>query len=173
VSPPAHRLFVAAWPPGAVIARLCSLTGLEQVGVRRIAPENWHVTLRFLGDADPAAVIDRLDAMTMPAATAVLGPAVRRLGRGMLVVPVRGVDELAATVRTATADVGEAPDPRPFTGHVTLARLRAGARSAAAGRPFTAEFHVDEVVLVNSVLGRSGAVYDVICRWPTAPNPEL
>lgn len=168
MAPPANRLFVAAWPPTTVVEQLHSLAGLEQPGVRRVAPENWHVTLRFLGNTDTAAVIDRLGATTMPAATAVLGPAVRRLGRGMLVVPVQGLDELAATVRAATADVGEPPDPRPFTGHVTVARLRPGVRSAAVGTPFSAEFRVDEVVLVNSVLGRGGAAYDVVRRWPTA-----
>ena len=66
---------------------------------------------------------------TLPTATAVLGPAVRRLGPSALVVPVAGLDGLAAAVGDATAGVGLPPGPRSFTGHLTLARLRPGRRA--------------------------------------------
>jgi 2'-5' RNA ligase len=126
------------------------------------------VTLRFLGDVDPHEVRDRLDATSLPTATGVVGPAVRRLGRRTLVVPVAGLDELAAAIGAATADIGEPPRPVPFTGHLTLARLRPGAAPALTGAPISAEFPVEEVTLVRSDLGSDSASYEVSARWATA-----
>ena len=59
------RLFVAVWPPEAVAAELTALHRKDQRGVRFVRPENWHITLRFLGDADPDEVIDALDGTTL------------------------------------------------------------------------------------------------------------
>ena len=58
------RLFIAVWPPEEVVEHLRSLRRKDQRGVRFIPPENWHVTLRFLGEADErevAAALDELD----------------------------------------------------------------------------------------------------------------
>jgi 2'-5' RNA ligase len=104
---------------------------------------------------------------TLPTATAVFGPAVQRLGKRALVVPVTGLNELASAVEAATADVGEPAGPVPFNGHLTLARLRHGAMSDLAGTPMAAEVPVSEVVLVRSDLTHKGAIYEVIDRWPT------
>ncbi|MGI9028634.1 MAG: RNA 2',3'-cyclic phosphodiesterase [Ilumatobacteraceae bacterium] len=162
------RLFVAAWPPANVVADLAGLPRTEDPGVRWTPPENWHVTLRFLG---PAAVDDvrrRLEAVELPFATARLGPRVRRLGRDGIVVPVAGVDALAATVIAATRDIGRPPDDRPFHGHLTLARLRrSNVRCALVGCSYDASFPIDEVVLARSTLTPSGARYDAVARWPT------
>jgi 2'-5' RNA ligase len=46
------RLFLAVRPPEDVVAELMSLRRKDQRGVRFVRPEQWHVTLRFLGDAD-------------------------------------------------------------------------------------------------------------------------
>ena len=78
------RLFVAAWPPDDVVAELRALPRKDQRGVRFVPPENWHVTLRFLGAADPDAVGAALDAATFPAATARLGAGVDLLFERML-----------------------------------------------------------------------------------------
>ena len=134
--------------------------------MRWAEPDDWHVTLRFLGVADSAEVAARLDASPMPAAVARLGPAVGRLGRGFVVVPVGGLDEVAAAVQAATADLGQAPDQRPFSGHLTLARLRGKCECAAVGVPIDGEFAVSELVLVDSETKRDKAHYRVIGRWP-------
>ena len=75
------------------------------------------MTLRFLGDADVDEVRTRLDAVQSAAATAELGPALRRLGPNAIVVPVSGLDPLAAAIGDATGDLGQLP--RPFHGHLT------------------------------------------------------
>jgi 2'-5' RNA ligase len=158
------RLFVAVWPPAAVVDELAPLAQ-GRPGVRPVAARHLHVTLRFLGDADAGAVGARLDAVTFEAATAVLGPAVRRLGQGALVVPVRGLDTLAAAVIEATSDIGEPAGP--FRGHLTLGRFRRGTRrDPLLGLRVGGEFRVDEVLLIDSTLGQGGPEYAVVGRWP-------
>lgn len=130
-------------------------------------PENWHVTVRFLGDAEPSDVHASLAGAQLPGATAVFGPIVRRLGRRALVVPVAGLAELASAVGAATAHVGQPLGALAFNGHLTLARLRPRAVCDLAGEPIAAEVRVAEVVLVRSDLTREGATYEVIDRWPT------
>ena len=80
-------------------------------------------------------------------------------------MPVSGLDGLAASVSDVTGDVGEPAGP--FRGHLTLARLRRGTRrDAIVGRPVASSFDVDQVLLVDSTLGRHGAEYTVVGRWP-------
>jgi 2'-5' RNA ligase len=83
------------------------------------------------------------------------------------VVPVRGVDELAASVAAATKGLGSHRERRHFHGHITLARLSRRARPARAlGLRFDATFDVDEIALVASTLTPDGARYDTIATWP-------
>jgi 2'-5' RNA ligase len=125
------------------------------------------VTLRFLGDADPAAAVEALDRHRWPQATAVLGPVVSRLGRSTVVVPVSGLEELARRVAEATSTIGLPPDPRPFAGHLTLARLRHRAACGVAGAALRARFEVRELVLVESELHPDGAIHRVLHRVAT------
>lgn len=161
------RLFLAAWPDASTSD---ALDGLDrpagEPGVRWVRPANWHVTLRFLGDTDAAEVIERCSDAEFPTATARLGPEIERLDRRQIVVPVDGVDVLAATVGRATVDLGE-PARRPFRGHLTIARTKPGAVSSVLGRPIDAAFDVDEVALVESDLTSRGAVYTTVATFPT------
>jgi 2'-5' RNA ligase len=162
------RLFLAVWPPAQAVEQLRMLPRANQPGVRWVPPANWHVTVRFLADADPTEVRSSLAGKTLPSVTAELGPVVRRLGQSAVVVPVGGLDELAAVVGAATAGIGRPPDRRPFNGHLTLARLRHGATCDLVGTPVAAEGRIAEVVLVRSALTHEGASYEVIGRWATA-----
>ena len=124
------------------------------------------MTLRFLGTANIDDAVAALATIDAPPAVAELGPVVSRLGRDAVVVPVRGLDELAAQVVVATAHVGEPPDPRSFTGHLTLARLRTRAACGIAGAPLRASFPVREVALVRSETLADGARYTTIATRP-------
>ena len=153
------------WPPAPEVERLAGLVPARP-GLRLVPPHQLHVTLRFIGDADTALLRARLDGAPFGAATAELGPVIRRLGPRPIVVPVSGLDVLAAAVRDATGDVGEEPGGA-FRGHVTLARLRRGTRHEdSVGRPVDGSFTVDEVLLVHSTLGQGGPDYAVVGRWP-------
>lgn len=132
--------------------------------------DNLHITLRFLGDAAVAAVAEGLATASLPAATARVGPTVGELRRGLVVVPVSGLDDLAAAVTAATTDLGQPVPDRAFRGHVTLARVRGGRHGEATGllgHPVTVSFAVTEVVLVDSQLGPPGARHRAVHRFPT------
>lgn len=156
------RLFVAVWPPDDVLDVIEALPRPAEPGVRYTRRDQWHVTLRFLGTArvdEARAAFETIDGQRT---VAELGPAVSRLGRSVVAVPVRGLDDLAAATLAATRDVGEPPEPRPFRGHITVARLRGRPACRVAGHRIRASFRVDEVHLVRSHLRPDGAVYETI-----------
>lgn len=161
------RLFVAVHPPPEVVAALEALPRPDEPGVRWVPPGQWHVTLRFLGDADPGAAIEALVGAPLPGAVAEVGPRVGRLGRSAVVIPVAGLDRLADAVIAATGALGDAPDPRGFTGHLTLARLRHRGACRLAGAAVALSFAVREVSLVSSEVRASGAEHTVLRRFPT------
>ncbi len=162
------RLFVGIWPPDDVLDDLAHVAQPRDQGVRWIERERRHITLRFLADADPAAVVDALDAVPLPRCTARLGPALDVLGAHSIVAPVVGVDELASVVRHATRSLLDRPDRRQFVGHLTVAKLRRRARPhRAVGLRVDTRFEVREVALVESTLLPDGARYETIATWPT------
>ncbi|MBK9178863.1 MAG: hypothetical protein IPM45_04700 [Acidimicrobiales bacterium] len=165
--PPPARLFVAAELPAEALDQLARLERAERPGVRWTRRDQWHVTLRFLGDVgEPAAVVEALSGVRAAPAEAVLGPRAARLGRGVLCVPVAGLEGVASGVVAATAGLGRPPDPRRFTGHVTLARLRHVGACGLAEGAVSAAWVAREVVLVRSHLGRGGASHAVLARIP-------
>jgi 2'-5' RNA ligase len=167
------RLFVAVSPPEEVLALVEALPRPNLATLRWTTPDQWHVTLRFLGEVERwQPVADTL--RQIPAALreagveeteAVLGPAVAWFsGRRILQVPVAGLEVLAAQVSSATVKWGGPPEPGPYAGHLTLARVRGQGRGPAslAGTPIRAAWKVEKVVLVSSTLGSGGAHYEVL-----------
>ena len=165
------RLFVALWLPPDVTSAIEELPRKPRPRMRWVPPEQWHVTLRFLGDADPVDVAATLDGVPLPRPHVRLGPGTDVLGDHSLVLPAAGVEELAALVRRATRDVGSRPSRRRFDGHVTLARVRRRARlDGLVGRRVDAAFTAHEVALVESFLRPDGAVYRTLGTWGTDPG---
>ena len=159
------RLFVAAWPSVEVADALTGLPRPEAPGLRWTRPDQWHVTLRFLGEADPDEATAALDELAATPAVAELGPATRLLGKRVVVAAVAGLDDLAASVVAATAGVGEPPEERAFTGHLTLARSKGPVPPGAVGTPVAGSFPVDEVCLVRSRTLPEGAAYETLARF--------
>jgi 2'-5' RNA ligase len=162
------RLFVAVYPPSGLVRELAALPRADRPNVRWVPIDQLHVTLRFFGDTELEPAKDRLERLvpTLTAPTVTMGPRISRLGRNVVCVPVSGLEQLAAEVNRATADLGEPPDPRPFRGHLTLARLRHRAACGLAGAPFDASFVVDRVHLVESVTRAEGAEHATVRSWP-------
>jgi 2'-5' RNA ligase len=155
------RLFIAVQPPPSVIERLAGLRRRPRDGVRWTTADQWHVTLRFLGEVEGAEpVVEALAGAELPAAEAHLGPASTAFGRHVVAVPVAGLDELAGRVVAATAGFGAPAPKRPYRGHVTLARVRHGNPKALAGETIEVRWAVDEVRLVRSRLHPAGARYE-------------
>ena len=118
------RLFVALWPPDDVVKDLTEMPRPVVDGLRWNKPERLHVTLRFLGECDEAEAAAALGGVSFAPVRVTLGPTATRLGRRVVIVPARGVDDLAAAVTEATADIGQPPPERRFTGHMTVARFK-------------------------------------------------
>ncbi len=156
------RLFVATWPPDDVMAALVALPRPPLPGVRWTAPERLHVTLRFFGDADEEAVVDALGGERFPSADVRMGPGVEQLGRGVLVVLARGLEDLAAAVASTTGHLGQPPPDRPFHGHVTVARYRGKAPEDYAPQ-FQADFAATEIALVRS---HPPGTYTTVATFP-------
>ena len=163
------RLFVAVWPSAEVVSALRALPRPAVPGLRWTTEDQWHVTLRFFGEAEVEAAAEALASVRFGSRPeAVMGPSVGRFGDSILHVPVAGLDELAAVVVAATADMGRPPPDRPFRGHLTLGRVnrgRAGLRPLV-GTPLAGRWEVGELTLVASRLGREGARYSVVRRVP-------
>ncbi len=168
------RLFVACWPPAAVRTDIAALVdaGRSEPGAHRlrwVPPDRWHVTLAFLGDVAPsgiAALGAALDEVACPRGPvpATLGPAMAVLGRGVLCVPVTGLDDLAVAVddRLSTGR-----SPLRFRGHVTVARAGRGVEVAvAAGPALSSGWSVGSVDLVVSVPVPGGVRYATVHRSP-------
>jgi RNA 2',3'-cyclic 3'-phosphodiesterase len=156
------RLFVAVWPPADVLDVLERLPRPAERGVRYTRRDQWHVTLRFLGSSLVDDAVAAFRSIAAAPADAVVGPTLAMLGRSVVVAPVTGLEVLAAAVVTATSGVGEPPDARPFTGHLTIARLRPRAASGVVGHPVHGAFRADEIHLVRSRMHPQGARYETL-----------
>lgn len=173
------RLFVALALPNDLVdrlARMCS--GLP--GAVWVRPENFHVTLRFIGE------VDSIQAADIDAALSVLsGPSFElsltglgQFGEGRKTravwVGVQTSPELTALqsrIERALNSNGLDPETRKFHPHVTLARfsnspgnkLRTFFAQHALFR--TEPFQVTHFDLYSSDLGKGGPVYTREARY--------
>lgn len=125
------RLFTALEIPGEIAARLVKLQrGINDA--RWIEPENFHITLRFIGDVaeDIADEIDLALAqirvtpfqLSLEGVGAFGGAEPRAIYAR--VAPNETLNILQGRHESAMRRAGAKPEPRKFTPHVTLARLR-------------------------------------------------
>ncbi len=119
-------------------------------GLRWVKPENVHVTMRFLGDVEEAAIeplrheVGRAVA-GLPAFRIVLGPPAcfgrRSAPRTLWFGLSDGAAEMAALagrVEAAVQKLGFAPDDKPWTAHVTVARNPKNQRAGGWGEALAA-----------------------------------
>jgi 2'-5' RNA ligase len=149
---------------------------------RPVAPENWHLTLRFLGRVEPVArdrLLAELDQADLGGGFEVrwsgLGAFPRPRRATVLWVGIdRGAEEitgLAAGVESAAEAAGFDPEERPFQSHLTLSRIRPHQDVAAlveGTQPLQVRMPVERVVLYRSHLGRGGARYEALEEFPLA-----
>jgi 2'-5' RNA ligase len=159
----AGRLFVAVWPPEVVLDQIAALPRSAE-GLRWTTRDQWHVTLRFLGRTTIAPAVEALVELDgQPACPVTIAGPARRLGRGAFALPVDGLAPLALATIAAFDGIGRPAEPRPFRGHLTLARVKdARPRVLMPSLAFEASWTVRSVCLVRSHLARSGARYETI-----------
>lgn len=151
------RCFVAAFLPAAARDAIVALRPAVD-GVRWVAPEKYHVTLRFLGELNPAAAgFWREAAETLDAhfpvdcrATAVDGFPNARRAR---VVAVR-VDSGDALEALADSLPPGGRDARRFRAHVTFGRARRRPVRLPDPHPADFPFRLHGAGLYRSVDGR-------------------
>jgi len=175
------RLFTALEIPAEVAGAL-ALTRGGLVGARWIAPEDYHVTLRFIGDIDARAadeVVAALDGVRRaPAPIAFEGLSWFGGDKPRAIVaklkPARELSDLQADHERRFRRLGLAPETRNFTPHVTLARLRGVGPAAAAdylasrGRLEAPGFTADRFVLMSAKDGVGGGPYVVEAEFGLA-----
>lgn len=154
---------------------------------RWVGPENWHLTIKFLGEVDTARAV-------------LLAPALEQVARGHRAFDMtlggfggfpnlrqprvlfynveRGAEQLkrlAHDVDVALEAVIDLPaERRPFHAHATVARVKdrlppdISSRLALVPALTAPVTHVDRFDLVESRLRRTGAVYSVVKEFALA-----
>ncbi|MBB5043416.1 RNA 2',3'-cyclic phosphodiesterase [Shinella fusca] len=166
------RLFVALEVPRNAAMSLSLLRG-GLPGARWIDVENFHITLRFIGDIDGRTadeVVDRLDRIERPEfqiALSGMGSFGSKKPHAVFagVTPAPELYALQAEIERICQRLGLPADPRKFTPHVTLARLRNARTEDVAhylsgrGNFHTAPFTVNRFVLMSSKESVGGGPY--------------
>ena len=164
------RLFFAIWPPGTAAHALATWADAAQRATtgRRTTEGNIHLTLAFLGQADPEKAI--------AAARRVAGSAhqlpieeARYINRMVWVAPKQTPSALATLHEKLTLELYREEfilERRPFAAHVTLIR---DARRAPLPPLPAVEWPVDEFLLVRSSVSSRGATYEPLERFTLQP----
>ena len=194
------RLFVALDIPDDIRHRIAAFARSCQVAApaaRWMKSESLHITLKFIGEFNPARIAELQDTLR-----AVRGPTMQIQFNGSGFFPnaksprvfwagVQHGPELARLARTvdeATNVLGVAPEVRPFTPHLTLARTGSGVPQKRPGDGPNTIFSVlqqrliqeppvdfgtmtaSEFFLYESRLHPSGAVYCKLERFGFAAS---
>ncbi|HYX62820.1 MAG TPA: RNA 2',3'-cyclic phosphodiesterase [Burkholderiales bacterium] len=163
------RLFFASWPPretARALGRWASEVGSESGGKLTVV-ENIHLTLAFLGEADPAKAIAAARAVKARRHELPIDAA-RYVKRNEMVWvgPAEvspALASLAADLRNQLVREQFALEERPFAAHVTLIRKAKRPRSMP---PLPAvSWPVDEFLLVSSKTSPNGSAYTPLERF--------
>ena len=179
------RLFTGLEIPRHVADSLSMMRG-GLPGARWIDPENYHLTLRFIGDIDDALARDiagllgRVQRRRFELRLDGLSSFGGRKPRAVVasVTAVAPLLELQAEQERLLQRLGLEPEGRKYIPHVTLARLRETSSwqvadyLSARGHFRSAAFEVSRFVLFSSRSSVGGGPYVVEAAYPLAV-PEL
>ncbi len=173
------RLFTALEIPRDAALSLSLLRG-GLPGARWVDVENYHLTLRFIGDVEGHVaddIADALDRVRRPSFTMALS-GVGAFGQkkphaiwaGATASP--DLSALQSEIDRICHRHGAPADPRKFMPHVTLARLRNASPAdvarylSARGNFSTQPFRVGRFVLMSSRDSVGGGPYVIEEAWP-------
>jgi RNA 2',3'-cyclic 3'-phosphodiesterase len=175
------RLFTGLEIPPSVAQSLAMMRG-GLPGARWIDPENYHITLRFIGDIDGAlareiaGMLGRVHRRPFELRVNGLVSFGGRKPRAVVatVSPVPALMELQAEHDRLLQRLGLEPEGRKYTPHVTLARLRDASSHdvadylAARGYFPSPSFEVSRFVLFSSRASVGGGPYIAEEAYPLA-----
>jgi RNA 2',3'-cyclic 3'-phosphodiesterase len=173
------RLFTGLEIPSDLAIDLAMMRG-GLSGARWIDVENYHMTLRFIGDMDDSTAceihssLEQIRRRPFTVTLEELGSFGGAKPRAIVAKakPASALVELQAQHERLMRRVGIPPEPRKFTPHVTLARLRAASAGAVAeylstrGYFFSRRFEVQRFVLFSSRASSGGGPYVVEAAYP-------
>ena len=173
------RLFTGLELRAAVVGQLALMRG-GVVGARWLEPEDYHITLRFIGDIDARTARDIDDALSdirrpeVPVCFEELssfgGDKPRAIVAKVKADPA--LVDLQAEQERRLRRIGIEPETRKFTAHVTLARLRGAGQAAIAsylaerGALVADSFVAERFVLYSARAGSGGGPYVVEVAYP-------
>jgi 2'-5' RNA ligase len=173
------RLFTGLEIPPEIAQTLSMLRG-GLPGARWIDPQNYHVTLRFIGDVDDsdareiASLLGRVRRgpfeLRLDGLTSFGGKKPRAVVA--TVAPSPALMEAQAEQERLMQRIGLEPEGRKYTPHVTLARLRDSSSRdvaeylSARGLFRTPAFRVSNFVLFSSRASVGGGPYVVEASYP-------
>jgi RNA 2',3'-cyclic 3'-phosphodiesterase len=152
-------------------------------GVRWGTPENWHVTLVFLGATDPRRIpriqeqLGEVAGATPRFRAALAGVGGFPSGRRARIVWA-GIDDsgghMARLAASVAGALGTPLEHDPFSAHVTVGRAPRPIRlpDGSTDDPPDAAFDVSELVLFRSHLGGGAPRYEPLARLALA-SPTL
>jgi 2'-5' RNA ligase len=177
------RLFIAvdvSQDVRAAVAEQATRLRETNADVAWVKPENFHLTLKFLGETPDAQLGDIQAALDLTAARAAFDLEFRGTGcfpeRGVPRVVWVGVstgrDALAALARdveSAMEEFGFPREQREFAAHLTIGRVRGPRGAERLRRLVEAEIetgfgrcNVNEVRLYKSTLASGGSIYEML-----------
>ncbi len=163
------RLFLALWPPRETAAALARWAAEVQrsSGGRATREETIHLTLAFLGEADPdkasrAAKRVQGRAFELPIDAAKYWKHNRIVWVGPKEMPFQLMN-LAVRLQGELGKDGFVLEERPFAAHITLVR-KASVPEAIPPLP-ELSWPAREFVLVRSIPDRKGSRYETIERF--------
>ena len=177
------RLFTGIEIPPGVAQSLATLRG-GLPGARWIEPDNYHMTLRFIGDVDDTvareviSLLARVQRRSFELRVEDLKSFGGRTPRAVVATlgPAPAVSELHAEHERLMQRVGLEPEGRKYIPHVTLARLRESSSRQVADylalrAPFrSAPFMVSRFVLFSSRASIGGGPYVVEAAYPLSDD---
>ena len=179
--PSTIRTFIALELPPALISLLAEVQeNLQSMGLRAkwVRPENIHLTLKFLGNIDPAdidkiggAMVDAVGefgTFNLVAGGVGVFPGINR--PRVIWVGLKGQVQLLFAMQRRLEDnlaaLGYKKEKRPFKGHLTLGRFRKSVNPNKIRRVLqefgnlaSEEFTARRVIFYKSDLKPTGAVY--------------
>lgn len=175
------RLFTALEIPASIGFSLSLLRG-GLPGARWIEPENYHITLRFIGDIDEptadevADALMRVDRRPFEVALQGLGSFGSKKPHALFAAVKKSsaLSELQGEHERIMQRIGLEPERRKFTPHVTLARLKGAGETdiasylALRANFSTPPFPVGRFVLLSSKASRGGGPYVTEEAYPLA-----
>ena len=165
--------------PWDVRERLAAL-GRGVPGARWVPIDNYHLTLRFIGEVDAhmaeeidhalAALRGRRFSLTL-SGVGTFGKGGRQTALWVGAERTQALELLQGKVEQTLQRAGLEPERRRFAPHVTLARLdnALDAKLAAfvqGNNLFRAEIAVDHFTLFSSQLGKEASVYTAEVEYP-------